>query len=99
MSGKLKPKTKNQKPKTKNQKPKTKNQKPNKPGCRLSVFQGNVFIRLLPGWRAAEPSSRSSKTWRNYMPQLGTRKLYALIKPLLVEQGIKLGRFPDLFET
>jgi putative transposase len=32
------------------------------------------------------------KDWRNYMPQLGTRKLYALIKPQLVEQGIKLGR-------
>ena len=30
--------------------------------------------------------------WRKYMPRLGTRKLYQLIKPKLVEQGIKLGR-------
>jgi putative transposase len=30
--------------------------------------------------------------WRNYMPRVGTRKLYQLIKPELVKQGIKLGR-------
>ena len=30
--------------------------------------------------------------WRKYMPQIGTRKLYTLIKPKLVEHGIKLGR-------
>ena len=30
--------------------------------------------------------------WRQYMPQLGTRKLYELIQPKLVEHGIKLGR-------
>ncbi len=30
--------------------------------------------------------------WRNFMSQLGTRKLYQLIKPKLVEHGIKLGR-------
>lgn len=30
--------------------------------------------------------------WRKFMPQLGTRKLYKLIKPQLVEHGIKLGR-------
>lgn len=30
--------------------------------------------------------------WRQYMPQIGTRKLYQLIKPKLVEHGIKLGR-------
>ncbi len=30
--------------------------------------------------------------WRQYMSQLGTRKLYKLIKPQLVEHGIKLGR-------
>ena len=30
--------------------------------------------------------------WRQYMPQLGGRKLYKLIKPKLVEHGIKLGR-------
>ncbi|WBA08196.1 IS3 family transposase [Salinivibrio kushneri] len=30
--------------------------------------------------------------WRKYMPRLGARKLYALVKPKLVEHGIKLGR-------
>ena len=30
--------------------------------------------------------------WRKYMPQIGTRKLYKLLKPKLVEHGIKLGR-------
>lgn len=30
--------------------------------------------------------------WRQYMPQIGTRKLYKLIKPKLVEHGIQLGR-------
>ncbi|MCS6233527.1 IS3 family transposase, partial [Shewanella baltica] len=30
--------------------------------------------------------------WRNYMPRLGTRKLYTLIQPKLVEHDIKLGR-------
>jgi transposase InsO family protein len=30
--------------------------------------------------------------WRQFMPRLGTRKLYELIKPELVRQGIKLGR-------
>ena len=29
---------------------------------------------------------------RRYMPRVGTRKLYFLIKPRLKEQGIKLGR-------
>lgn len=29
---------------------------------------------------------------RRYMPRLGTRKLYFLIKPKLIEQGVKLGR-------
>lgn len=30
--------------------------------------------------------------WRKFMPQLGTRKLYKLIKPKLLEYDIKLGR-------
>lgn len=30
--------------------------------------------------------------WRQYMPRLGTRKLYQLIKPELEQRGIKLGR-------
>ena len=30
--------------------------------------------------------------WRKFMPRLGTRKLYQLIKPELEKQGIKLGR-------
>jgi putative transposase len=30
--------------------------------------------------------------WRQFMPQLGARKLYALIKSRLIEQNIKLGR-------
>lgn len=30
--------------------------------------------------------------WRQFMPRVGTRKLYQLIKPQLIEQGIKLGR-------
>ena len=30
--------------------------------------------------------------WRKFMPQIGARKLYKLIKPKLVEHGIKLGR-------
>lgn len=34
---------------------------------------------------------------RRFMPRLGTRKLYFLLKPKLVEQGIKLGR-DALFE-
>ncbi|WP_418361387.1 IS3 family transposase [Syntrophotalea acetylenivorans] len=29
---------------------------------------------------------------RRFMPRLGTRKLYFLLKPMFVEQGIKLGR-------
>ncbi|QUN05527.1 IS3 family transposase [Shewanella yunxiaonensis] len=34
----------------------------------------------------------SVQYWRKYMPRLGTRKLYTLIKPMLIEQDIKLGR-------
>ncbi|WP_086019777.1 IS3-like element ISShfr4 family transposase [Shewanella frigidimarina] len=30
--------------------------------------------------------------WRQFMPRVGTRKLYQLIKPQLLKQGIKLGR-------
>ncbi|WP_139294740.1 IS3 family transposase [Salinivibrio sp. ES.052] len=30
--------------------------------------------------------------WRKYMPRLGARKLYALVKPKLAEHEIKLGR-------
>ena len=30
--------------------------------------------------------------WRKFMPQLGARKLYTLIKPKLIEHDIKLGR-------
>lgn len=30
--------------------------------------------------------------WRRFMPRVGTRKLYYLIKPMLNEKGIKLGR-------
>lgn len=30
--------------------------------------------------------------WRQFMPRVGTRKLHQLIKPQLIEQGIKLGR-------
>lgn len=30
--------------------------------------------------------------WRRFMPQIGTRKLYHLIKPQLEAQGIRLGR-------
>ena len=30
--------------------------------------------------------------WRKYMPQIGTRKLYKLIKPKLIEHSIELGR-------
>jgi len=30
--------------------------------------------------------------WRKFMPKIGTRKLYKLLKPKLVEHGIKLGR-------
>ncbi|MBD1584973.1 IS3 family transposase, partial [Pseudoalteromonas sp. S16_S37] len=30
--------------------------------------------------------------WRKYMPQIGTLKLYKLIKPELIERNIKLGR-------
>lgn len=30
--------------------------------------------------------------WRKYMPQIGTRKLYKLMKPELMERNIKLGR-------
>ncbi len=29
---------------------------------------------------------------RRYMPRIGTRKLYSLLKPKLQEEGIKLGR-------
>lgn len=30
--------------------------------------------------------------WRKFMPRVGTRKLYYLIKPQLIEQNIKIGR-------
>ncbi|CAI4155524.1 hypothetical protein ALT717_10243 [Alteromonas macleodii] len=30
--------------------------------------------------------------WRKFMPQIGTRKLYKLIKPKLIEHSIKLSR-------
>ncbi|WP_156003307.1 IS3 family transposase [Shewanella japonica] len=39
-----------------------------------------------------KPVMSMVKYWRQFMPRLGTRKLYQLIKPQLVEQGIKLGR-------
>src|SRR5690606_8232370 len=39
-----------------------------------------------------EPVKAMVKNLRRFMPRLGTRKLYHLMKPMLCEQGIKLGR-------
>ena len=41
---------------------------------------------------ALEPVKALVMNLRRFMPRLGTRKLYHLIKPGLCEQGIKLGR-------
>ena len=43
-------------------------------------------------WEELSPIKKWVMYWRQYMPQLGTRKPYQLIKPKLVEHGIKLGR-------
>lgn len=40
----------------------------------------------------AEAKAERRVDWRQFMPRVGTRKLYQLIKPQLTEQGIKLGR-------
>ncbi len=39
-----------------------------------------------------EPVRQLVLELRRYMPRLGTRKLYYLLKPKLIAQGIKLGR-------
>lgn len=39
-----------------------------------------------------KPVMKMVMYWRQFMPRVGTRKLYQLIKPQLIEQGIKLGR-------
>lgn len=54
------------------------------------VYQAIKRIKLRR--EALNPVSELVLYWRRFMPRVGTRKLYTLIKPELVRQGIKLGR-------
>lgn len=57
---------------------------------RQSVYQS--VSRMEVKREKLHPIKEWVKYWRQYMPQVGTRKLYQLIKPKLVEHEIKLGR-------
>jgi len=39
-----------------------------------------------------EPVKELVMYWRQFMPRIGGKKLYLMIKPDLQERGIKLGR-------
>ncbi len=47
--------------------------------------------------KALEPVKELVMYWRQFMPRIGGKKLYLMIKPELQERGIKLGR--DCFLT
>lgn len=55
-----------------------------------AVYQ--AVKRIQAKAQKLEPVLELVMYWRKYMPQIGTRKLYQLIKPELVKSGIKLGR-------
>jgi transposase InsO family protein len=57
---------------------------------RQSIYQWKQ--RLEARTKELHPVKALVLPWRQYMPRLGGRKLYYLIKPQLLEQGIKLGR-------
>ncbi|MCF2950503.1 IS3 family transposase, partial [Paraglaciecola aquimarina] len=64
--------------------------------CRLSgISRQSVYqslARMDIKREKLSPIKEWVMYWRQYMPQLGTRKLYQLIKPKLLEHDIKLGR-------
>ncbi|MEH6710137.1 MAG: IS3 family transposase [Paraglaciecola polaris] len=66
------------------------------PACRLfGLFRQSVYqsiSRMEVKRETLSPIKEWVMYWRQYMPQVGTRKLYQLIKPKLVEHDIKLGR-------
>lgn len=55
-----------------------------------SVYQ--AIKRIKARSNELEPVVRLVMYWRNFMPRLGTRKLYQLIQPELLKLDIKLGR-------
>jgi len=57
---------------------------------RQAVYQWKE--RLESRHRTLSPVRDMVLYWRRFMPRIGTRKLYYLIKPQLEAQGIKLGR-------
>jgi putative transposase len=57
---------------------------------RQAVYQWKE--RLEERHRILSPVRDMVLYWRRFMPRIGTRKLYHLIKPQLEAQGIKLGR-------
>lgn len=57
---------------------------------RQSIYQSKQ--RTAHRVTELEPVFDMVRYWRQFMPRVGTRKLYQLIKPQLIEQGIKLGR-------
>jgi len=57
---------------------------------RQAVYQWKE--RLETRRHALSPVRDMVLYWRRFMPRVGTRKLYYLIKPQLEAQGIKLGR-------
>jgi len=64
--------------------------------CRLLGFSRQAVYqwkeRLGERHRKLSPVRDMVLYWRRFMPRIGTRKLYHLIKPRLKAQGIKLGR-------
>ncbi|MBA6392444.1 IS3 family transposase, partial [Colwellia sp. BRX10-3] len=55
-----------------------------------SVYQ--AIKRIKARSNELEPVVKLVMYWRNFMPRLGTRKLYQLIQPELLKLDIKLGR-------
>jgi len=57
---------------------------------RQAVYQYKT--RLEKRHEALNPVKKFILRWRRFMPRIGTRKLYHLIKPALCDAQIKLGR-------
>ena len=57
---------------------------------RQSIYQQRT--RIAARQSALAPVKALVLKWRRLMPRIGTRKLYYLLKPELLELGIKLGR-------
>jgi transposase InsO family protein len=56
------------------------------------VHRHQAIKRYKARAKKLEPITELVMYWRQYMPRVGTRKLYQLIKPELIKRGIKIGR-------